>query len=204
MDGLAQPALAGIAVSLLGIGVVTWLPALAAAASRLDRWRREGDPAVFTGTFSEFVPLWRLLWRPAIGVGVALVIIVLDIGFLAGRPEPWAHALAAVLVGVGIALVTWAVALAVVCGTVVLADDEQSAGDERTDDAVRLDRVPWAAALTLGFGRPGGLLIIVALLAGFLLIPTGIGPFLYGPTIPLLVGRRVWLARQRRHRPPAG
>jgi hypothetical protein len=187
MEWIANPALAGLAVTLLGLGVVTWLPALAAAAHSLDRWRRDGDPAVFRGTIAAFPAMWRRLRIPGVGCGIAMIILVADVVFLAGRPEVWAQALAAVLVGIGLALGTWAYALAVVTGTAP-ADD---AADRPAGAAP-----PYGPALRLAFGGPGSLLIILsALAAGVLLLPTGIGPILFGPSIPLLIGRRLWLRR---------
>lgn len=181
LEWIANPALAGLAVTLLGLGIVTWLPALAAAARSLDRWRRDGDPSVFLGTIAEFPATWRQLRLPGVVVGVAMIILVADIVFLLGRPEAWAPALAAVLIGIGVALGAWAYALAVIIGTSV----------ETPSPAP-----PYGPALRLAFGGPGSLLIIAtALAAGVLLLPTAIGPFLYGPSLPLLVGRRLRLRR---------
>jgi len=116
LEFVAYPALAGAAFCLLALGIVTWLPALAAVAGALQRWRRDGDTRCFTGVLAAFPRYWRALWRHALVATVAPAAMLAAIAFLAGRPEPVAIPLIAVQVGGLAAFAVYHLALAVVAG----------------------------------------------------------------------------------------
>jgi uncharacterized membrane protein YesL len=173
LEFVAYPAIAGAAFCLLVLGIVTWLPALAALAAALDRWRRDGDARVFTGVLATFPAYWRLLWRHALVATVAPAAMLVAIAFLAGRPEPVAIPLLAVQVGGLAAFAVYHLALAVVAG--------------HDPDAPATWR---ARALVLAFGSPRrGLALLVALLVAPVLgLPLVLGPLLFGPSLPVLCG----------------
>jgi uncharacterized membrane protein YesL len=173
LEFVAYPAIAGGAFCLLALGVVTWLPALAALAAALDRWRRDGDTRVFTGVLAAFPGYWRALWRHALAATAAPAAMLVAVGFLAGRPEPLAVPLLAVQVGGLAAFAVYHLALAVVAG------HDPAAG------------TTWRArALVLGFGSPRrGLALLAALvLAPVVALPLAVGPLLFGPSLPVLCG----------------
>jgi uncharacterized membrane protein YesL len=173
LEWVAYPALGGAAFCLLGLGIVTWLPALAALAAALHRWRRDGDTRCFTGVLAAFPGYWRALWRHALVATAALAAMLVAIVFLAGRPEPPAIPLLAVQVGALAAFVVYHLALAVVAGH-----------DPATPASWR------ARALVLGFGSPrrGLALLAAAVLAPVLALPLAVGPLLFGPSLPVLCG----------------
>ncbi len=173
LEVVAYPALAGLAFCLLALGIVTWLPALAAVAAALDRWRRDGDTRVFTGVLAAFPGYWRALWRHAFVATAAPAAMLVAVGFLAGRPEPLAVPLLAVQVGALAAFAVYHLALAVVAGR-----DPAAPASWR------------ARALVFGFGSPRrGLLLLAALvLAPVVALPLAVGPLLFGPTLPVLCG----------------
>jgi uncharacterized membrane protein YesL len=173
LEWVAYPAIAGAAFCLLVLGIVTWLPALAAVAAALQRWRCDGDTRVFTGVFAAFPGYWRALWRQALVVTVAPAAMVVAIAFLVGRPEPLAIPLLAVQIGGLAAFAVYHLALAVVAGS----DPE--------------GRTTWRArALVLAFGSPRrGLVLLAALvLAPAVALPLAVGPLLFGPSVPVLCG----------------
>jgi hypothetical protein len=173
LEWVAYPAIAGAAFCLLALGVVTWLPALAAVAAALDGWRRDGDTRVFTGVFAGFPGYWRVLWRHALVATAAPAAMLGAIAFLAGRPEPLAIPLLAVQVGGLAAFAVYHLAFAVV------------AGHEPAAPA------SWRArALVLAFGSPrrGLVLLAALLLAPVVALPLAVGPLLFGPSIPVLCG----------------
>jgi uncharacterized membrane protein YesL len=173
LEFVAYPALAGAAFCLLAIGVVTWLPALAAVATALDRWQRDGDTRVFTGVLAAFPRFWRALWRHALVATAAPAAMLCAIAFLAGRPEPVAIPLIAVQVGGLAAFAVYHLALAVVAGH---------------DPA---DAASWRRrALVLAFGSPrrGLTLLAAVVLAPVLALPLAVGPLLFGPSLPVLCG----------------
>lgn len=173
LEWVAYPAIAGGAFCLLALGVVTWLPALAAVAAALQRWRSDGDTRVFTGVLAAFPGYWHALWRHALVATAAPVAMLVAIVFLAGRPEPLAVPLLAVQIGGLAAFAVYHLALAVV------------AGHDPTAPA------SWRArALVLGFGSPrrGLLLLAALLLAPVVALPLAVGPLLFGPSIPVLCG----------------
>lgn len=158
LEWVANPALAGAAFLLLSLGVVTWLPALAAAACALREWDRP-----FVGTFAAFGSAFKRLWKHAVLSTLAGAVLVANIVFLAGQPSPIAFGLLAAQVGILAAAIPYHIALAV------------------TQDG--------KAALVLAFGsRKRGLLLLgAAVLAPIIALPLAVGPFLFGPTLPLLV-----------------
>jgi hypothetical protein len=171
LEWVGYPALAGAAFCLLALGVVTWLPALAAVAAALHRWRRDDDTRVFTGVIAAFPGYWRALWRHALLATAAPAAMLAAIAFLAGRPEPIAVPLLAVQVGGLAAFAVYHLALAAVAG--------RDPGDP----------VGWRArALVFGFGSPrrGLLLLAALLLAPLVALPLAVGPALFGPTLPVL------------------
>jgi hypothetical protein len=173
LEWVANPALAGAAFCLLALGVVTWLPALAALATALQRWRRDGDTRCFTGVLAAFPAYWRVLWRHALVATAAPAAALVAILFLAGRPEPFAIPLLAVQVGGLAAFAVYHLALAVV------------AGHDPAAPATWRSR-----ALVLGFGSPRrGLVLLAALvLAPVVGLPLVLGPLLFGPSLPVLCG----------------
>ena len=173
LEWVAYPAIAGGGFCLLTLGIVTWLPALAAVAAALDRWRRAGDTRVFTGVLMAFPGYWRALWRHALVATAVPAAMLVAIGFLAGRPEPVAIPLLAVQVGGLAAVAVYHLALAVVAGA-------DPAG-----------RPAWRGrALVLAFGSPRRTAALVAalVLAPVLTLPLAVGPLLFGPTLPVLCG----------------
>lgn len=174
MSWIACPALAGAALALLCLGVVTWLPAWAAAAHSLHRWRTEGDNRCFAGTFAAFPRYCRRLFAHSCAATVVGAVLAGNMAFLTGRHEPVALALLAVQVGIALALVTYHLSLAVVAGL------------DRAGDSARWRRA--AAVLAFGSGRRGLLLITAAIGAPLLSLPVPLGPIVLGPTVPLLVG----------------
>ncbi|MGH8794742.1 MAG: DUF624 domain-containing protein, partial [Stackebrandtia sp.] len=107
LEYVANPALAGAAFCLLCLGVVTWLPALAAAGRALRRWRADGEQRCFVGVFEAFGDCWRTLWRHGLVSTAAFAILAANVVFLAAQPSPAAFALLAVQVGIAAALVPY-------------------------------------------------------------------------------------------------
>ena len=176
MEFVGYPALAGAAFCLLCLGVVTWLPALAAMAHALAGWRANGDSRCFTGVIAAFPAYWRALWRHAVGSTALLVALLATVGFLAGRPEPVAIPLLAAQLGGLAGFVTYHLALAVVAGS-------DGPGDPRAGR--------WSArALLLAFGsvRRGLGLLAAAVLAPTVTLPLAVGPLLLGPSLAVLAG----------------
>jgi hypothetical protein len=178
MEYIAYPALAGCALLVLALGVVTWPAALAAAAHALQRWRRDGHGRPFLGTLQAFVHYWPMLWKHGVGSAAAAIVLTANLVFLTTRTGPAALVLLALQVGLVLALVPYHLALAAIAA--------RNPGG-RPDGWVR-------GALVLAFGSPRrGLGLLAATGAAVLLTaPLALGPFLFGPTLPLLVG--LWLA----------
>lgn len=174
MSWVTCPAFAGAAFVLLSLGVVTWLPAWAAAAHSLHRWRTEADTRIFYGTFAAFPRYWRRLFAHSCAATVVAVVLAANIAFLVGRHGPTALALLAFQVGIALTLVTYHLSLAVVAGL------------DGAGDAARWRRA--AAVLAFGSWRRGLLLAISAVGAPLLSLPLPLGPIVLGPTVPLLVG----------------
>ena len=173
LEWVANPALAGAAVLLLCLGVVTWLPALAAAATALRAWRYEGDSRCFAGTLAAFPAAFAALWRHAIASTAAIAVLLSNVLFLVNREQPIGLVLLSAQVGILVALIPYHLALAVT-------------------------RAPGAAlALAFGSWQRGLLLLAAALLTPLLTLPLALGPLLFGPTLPLLVA----LAMERKSVP---
>lgn len=173
---VAAPAFAGAAFCLLALGIVTWLPALAAAACALQSWRQDGAGSCFTGTLRAFPRQWRALWRESLVATAAGAVLVANCAFLLGR-GPLAFALVPVQVALLAALAVLCLARAVTRAT--------GAGE----GAAAGSRQGWAAAARLGFARPRRTLALLAVLvvAPVALLPVPLGPLLFGPTLPVLL-----------------
>ncbi len=170
---LAHPVQAGAALLLLGCGVVTWLPALAAAAAALHGWRSADDRACFTGTFRHFPHYWHRLWKHSVALTSGVGLLVANVLFLYGRGGPAAALLLAQLGLIAVA-VPYHLALAVVA-----ARDPAGA----TGDWVR-----GAAWFAFGSAARGTALLGAAIAAPVLSVVVPAGPLLLGATGPLLIG----------------
>ncbi|WP_419999065.1 hypothetical protein [Streptomyces boninensis] len=180
MEFVAYPALAGAAFCVLALGVVTWLPALAAAAYVLQSWRTDGVGRCFTGVFAAFPRLWRELWRESVMATAALALLAANTAFLWGRPASVGYLLLPVQLMLIAALALYCLALAVVT---------------TTEPPARRRR----AALVFAYGTPrrGLLLLAVLVIAPLAALPIPLGPLLLGPTLPLMLGLSL-------HAPAAG
>lgn len=174
LEWLAHPVAAGAAFAILCLGVVTWLPALAAVGRTLRAWRTDGDGRSFTGVFRAF----GAYWRPLLGHGIAstagLALLVVDVVFLVGRSGPAAVVLVMLALGLLVASVPYHLALAVVAAA-------RPAGGVRT----------WVpGALWFAFGSvPRGTALLGAAVATpvfSLVVPAG--PLLLCASVPVLVG----------------
>ncbi|WP_103509372.1 hypothetical protein [Streptomyces sp. SM13] len=170
MEFVAQPALAGAAFCLLALGVVTWLPALAAAGSALQDWRGEGAGRPFTGTLRAFPRLWGALWRESLVATAVLAVLTLNCLFLLDTGSATGLVLLPVQVGLMAVSAVYALSLAAVC-------------------AVGGDAEPRRRAAVLAFGSPRRTvaLLLVLVLAPLAVLPIPLGPLLLGPTLPLLL-----------------
>ncbi|TWD79579.1 uncharacterized protein DUF624 [Kribbella amoyensis] len=171
---LASPVMAGAAFTLLCVGVVTWLPALAAVGYALHRWRTDGDTRVFTGVLAG----WRRYWRPLLPHSIlatfAAVVAASNFVFLAGRSGPAPLVLFMIHVGLIAAGITYHLALAVV------------AGRDPSGTATAWRRAAFGLAFT---SVPRGTALLGAAIAApifSLVVPAG--PLLLGSTVPVLVG----------------
>ncbi|MFE7106675.1 DUF624 domain-containing protein [Streptomyces sp. NPDC057575] len=185
LEFVAYPAAAGAAFTLLSLGVVTWLPALAAMGHALQRWRAEGDSRCFTNTFAAFPQYWRSLWRHSLASTAAGIVLAANIVHLLGRPEPWTFVLLAAQVGIAAALTIHHVALAAEAGS-------SPRGTVRS----------WSrGALALGFGSAarGTALLGAVISAALISLVVPLGPLLLGPSIPVLLA--LSFADPRRHTP---
>ncbi|WP_329031361.1 hypothetical protein OIE71_00545 [Streptomyces sp. NBC_01725] len=183
LEFIAYPAAAGAACAVLSLGVVTWLPALAAMAHALQRWRAEGDNRVFVNAFAAFPRYWRALWRHGLVSTAAAVVLAANIVYLLSRSEPWTFVVLAAQVGIAAALVVHHIALAAEAG-------RTPRGSVRT----------WSTgALALGFGSPArGTALLGAVISAVLLsLVVPLGPLLLGPSIPVLLA--LSFADPRRH-----
>ncbi|MEV1021162.1 DUF624 domain-containing protein [Streptomyces sp. NPDC050264] len=186
LEVVAQPAAAGAAFTLLALGVVTWLPALAALAFTLRAWRSDGDTHSFTGVFRAFPRYWRPLWRHSALTAAAALVLLANCAFLTGRSSPYAFVLLAAQAGLGATLFIHCTALAAHAG---LAPED----DVRT----------WhRRALALAFASParGTALLGAAVSATVLTLPVPLGPLLFGPSVPVLLA--LHFAAQQLAAPP--
>ncbi|MFF0340080.1 hypothetical protein [Kribbella sp. NPDC004875] len=171
---IASPALSGAAFALLCLGIVTWLPALAAVGFALNRWRTDGDTRCFTGVFAGWRKYWRPLLPHSILMTVAAVVAASNLWFLSGRSGPLVLTLFMIHVGLVAAAVTYHVALAVAAGR----NPSGSAAEwRRTAFQLAFTSVPRGTAL-LG----------AAVTAPVFSLPIPAGPLLLGTTVPVLVG----------------
>lgn len=174
MEYVTNPVLAGAAFTILCLGVVTWLPALAAVAFALQRWRDNGDSRCFVGVFTGWTRFWRRLLAHSVASTVAIALLVSNMIFLSGRSGALALGLFTLHIGLIAIAVIYHLALAVCAG-------------RRPDDEVRT----WQrAALALAFGSVsrGTALLGAAIAAPILSMVVPAGPLLLGCTIPVLVG----------------
>jgi len=174
LEWLAHPVAAGAAFAILCLGVVTWLPALAAVAHTLRAWRTDGDGRSFTGVFRAFGTYWRPLLGHAVASTAGLALLVVDVVFLAGRSGPAAVVLVMLALGLLVASVPYHLALAVVAAA-------RPAGGVRA----------WVpGALWFAFGSvPRGTALLGAAVATpvfSLVVPAG--PLLLCASVPVLVG----------------
>lgn len=164
LEWVSNPALAGVAFLLLSVGVVTWLPALAATAQALYSWRSDGEQRCFIGTLTAFPAQWRRLWRHSVVSTLVTVLLVTNVVFLVNQQSAAALILLALHAGIGLALLVYHLALAA------------------TPGASRRE------TMVLAFGGWRPLLLLTATGATILLtLPLAVGPFLFGATVPLLV-----------------
>ncbi|MGW6900460.1 DUF624 domain-containing protein [Streptomyces sp. NBC_01727] len=183
LEFVAYPAAAGAAFAVLSLGVVTWLPALAAMGYALQRWRTDGDTRCFTRAFTAFPQYWRALWPHSLVSTVAAFVLTANITHLLGRSEPWTFVVLAAQVGIAAAAVVHHVALAAEAG-------RSPRGTVRS----------WSrAALVLGFGSAarGTALLGAVISAALLSLVVPLGPLLLGPSIPVLLA--LSFADPRRH-----
>ncbi|MFE7793656.1 DUF624 domain-containing protein [Streptomyces sp. NPDC057460] len=173
LEFVAYPAAAGAAFAVLSLGVVTWLPALAAMGYALQRWRTDGDTRCFTRAFTAFPRYWRALWLHSLASTVAAFVLTANIVHLLGRSEPWTFVVLAAQVGIASAAVIHHVALAAEAG-------RSPQGTVRS----------WSrGALVLGFGSAarGTALLGAVISASLLSLVVPLGPLLLGPSIPVLL-----------------
>ncbi|MET9472202.1 DUF624 domain-containing protein [Streptomyces sp. NPDC002917] len=185
LEFVAYPAAAGAAFAVLSLGVVTWLPALAAMGYALQRWRTDGDTRCFTRAFTAFPQYWRALWLHSLASTVAAFVLTANIVHLLGRSEPWTFVVLAAQVGITAAAVIHHVALAAEAG-------RSPQGTVRS----------WSrGALVLGFGSAarGTALLGAVISASLLSLVVPLGPLLLGPSIPVLLA--LSFADPRRHTP---
>ncbi|MGW7679592.1 DUF624 domain-containing protein [Kribbella sp. NPDC054772] len=171
---IASPALSGAAFVLLCLGIVTWLPALAAVGFALNRWRTDGDTRCFAGVFAGWRKYWRPLLPHSIIMTIAAVVAASNLSFLSGRSGPLVVTLFMIHVGLIAAAVTYHIALAVAAGR----NPSGSAAEwRRTAFQLAFTSVPRGTAL-LG----------AAIAAPVFSLPIPAGPLLLGTTVPVLVG----------------
>ncbi|MET7536794.1 DUF624 domain-containing protein [Streptomyces sp. NPDC055059] len=173
LEFVAYPAAAGAAFAVLALGVVTWLPALAALARALQRWRTDGDSRVFSGVLRAFPHYWRSLWRHGLLSTGVVALLAVNTLYLLGSSSPYAFVLLAAQVGIAAAVVVHHTALAACAGIAPKA----SVGS-------------WTrGALALSFGSParGTALLGAAVSAVLLSLVVPLGPLLLGPSVPVLL-----------------
>ncbi|MBN3928262.1 hypothetical protein IQ279_01150 [Streptomyces verrucosisporus] len=181
MEFVAQPALAGAAFCLLALGVVTWLPALAAAAVALQDWRRDGGGRPFTGTLRAFPRCWRALWRDGLAASALIAVLAVNCLFLLETASPVAYLLLPAQLVLLAALAVYSLSL-----TAGFAVDAEGGLRRR--------------AAGFAFGSPGrGLALLLAvLLVPPAVLPVPLGPLLFGPTLPLLLALSLYAPTRAR------
>lgn len=174
LGSLSNLVLAGAAFTVLCLGIVTWLPALAAVAFALQRWRVDGDARCFTGVFAGWRQYWRALLPHSIASTIGLILAFSNLTFLSQQSGPAAVALFMTTIGLIAVAVVHHLALAVAAGR----DPEGSVASwSRTAFRLAFCSVPRGTAL-LGAA--------IAAPVFSLVVPAG--PLLLGTTIPVLVG----------------
>lgn len=178
----ANLALGGAAAFLLGLGVVTLLPALIALARALHSWRRDGDDAVFTNTFREFARTWRRSIGLGIVVGLSLMLLTVDALFLLAQLTTNSQSLA-------VAFAAAAIPVAAVLLLGLLAVPIAAA---RLPQARMREWLLVAGHLIAAQGLRSLFLLVLTLafLATCLLLPTVL-PF-FGYSIPLYFALITW------------
>ncbi|MGZ0150834.1 hypothetical protein ACXJJ3_27515 [Kribbella sp. WER1] len=171
---VSAPATAGAAFVVLALGVVTWLPALAAVGFALERWRTDGDARCFTGVFVGCRTYWRPLLPHSILAAVAVVVAVSNLTFLSGRSGVLAVTLFMIHLGLLAAAITYHLALAVAAAR---KPSGSVAEWRRTAFRLAFTSVPRGTAL-LGAAVSAPVFSLV--------VPAG--PLLLGTTVPVLVG----------------
>ncbi|CAM3490137.1 DUF624 domain-containing protein [Occultella aeris] len=125
----ANLALGGVAAFLLALPLVTAVPAVIALGRAYGTWLREGDDAVFTGTFTEFARTWRRTLPLGVVGAVAAAVLIVNAQFLLARlqagPDPFALVLVPATVVVGSAI------LLLLLGLPVAAARSRDAGPKR-------------------------------------------------------------------------
>ncbi|QNE17651.1 DUF624 domain-containing protein [Kribbella qitaiheensis] len=170
LQWISVPASAGLAFCCLSLGAVTWLPALAATAQVLHRWREDGDERAFLGVFADFRNHWRRLWRHSLISTAIGAVLTANLVFLLGRGAV-GFVLLAVQLGLAAAFIVYHLAFAAAIG-------------HRPTASLSSRR---HAAIHLAFGSwRGALLLLATVLVIALTAPLGIGPLLFGPSVPLL------------------
>lgn len=171
LAALTYPAnlvLVGLAATVIALGVVTVLPAAVAASRALDSWLREGEDAVFTGTFRELRATWHRTLPLGVAATVCTAVLTVNAMFLWHRSEGGTDGPALVL---GAATVVVGCALALLVLAIPVAAT-------RSPDAGPRAWVVEAAALVAG--RPVRSVVLLALVAALLatlwLLPT-LAPF---------------------------
>ncbi|GIJ00584.1 putative membrane protein YesL [Sediminihabitans luteus] len=125
----ANLALAGVVAFLVAVPLVTAFPAAVALARALARWQDDGDDAVATNVVRELRATWRRTWRTGVLVGVALVLLTVDVLFLVAQLSTPSAGAAVVLGGATVPVVC-VVALVLLLVPVAVAGDPD--GDVRT------------------------------------------------------------------------
>ncbi|MCL2552838.1 MAG: hypothetical protein FWE75_11925 [Actinomycetia bacterium] len=185
---VAYPALAGAAFCVLALGVVTWLPALAAAAHALQDWRSEGSGRPFTATLRAFPGYWRRLRRESLAGTAVLVVCAADAAFLLEHRGP-----ALALLPVQVVLLAAAVVYGLALATVAAVEPDAGSGQLRR------------AAAVFAFGSPRRTLGLAAaaVVLPVAVLPVPLGPLLLGPTLPLMAALSVAAPAPRPGHPSA-
>lgn len=173
------PAAAGAAFTVLALGVVTWLPALASMAYVLRQWRVDGDDRCFTGVFAAWRRYWRALLPHSVLSTAGAAVLVGNLAFLSGRSGPngptglLAFGLLCCQLGLAAGYVVYHLSLAATAGCT-------PAG---TPTTWRHD------AVALAFGSPWRTLLLLSAVAfaplATLVVP--LGPALLGTSLPVLL-----------------
>ncbi|MEV8268389.1 DUF624 domain-containing protein [Microbacterium sp. NPDC076911] len=185
LSALATPAnivLGGVAAFLLGLGIITALPAMIALARALTRWMRDKDDAVFTNTFREFASTWRRSLPLGIFAAFVTLVLAADVFFLLVQMTTGSSTLvivfAAAAVPIGVVFLLMLLAVPVAASR--LADETRR--EWMNEVGNMLLRHP---------GRSFAMLVVgAAITVGCALLPTLI-PFV-ALSLPVYAGLRIW------------